>query len=182
MESGAEFVAVDNPHATKLLVHLLAPFAEHKRDQISARTVSALAAAKARGIRLGNPRIMEAAALGRASLTAAAAPARARAEARARAMRSEGATLRTIAAALKAEGLPGLRGGSWGLLRLSCCSVYVPSNLPSLGVETSQLCTELCSFLLISGEADLPAKISNLPMLPVRYDEPVPIHDDPRDL
>lgn len=50
MESGAEFVAVDNPHATKLLVHLLAAFAEHERDQISARTVAALAAAKARGV------------------------------------------------------------------------------------------------------------------------------------
>ncbi|MGI4792832.1 MAG: recombinase family protein [Janthinobacterium lividum] len=48
-ESGAEFVAVDNPHATKLSVHLSAAFAEHERDQISARTVAALAAAKARG-------------------------------------------------------------------------------------------------------------------------------------
>lgn len=49
MESGAEFVAVDNPHANKLMVHMLAAFAEHERDQISVRTVAALAAAKARG-------------------------------------------------------------------------------------------------------------------------------------
>ncbi|GEO43269.1 hypothetical protein SAE02_74170 [Skermanella aerolata] len=34
MESGAEFVVVDNPHATKLLMHMLAAFAEHERDQI----------------------------------------------------------------------------------------------------------------------------------------------------
>ncbi len=118
MESGAEFVAVDNPHATKLLVHLLAAFAEHERDQISARTSALLAGAKAWGVRLGNPRIGEAAALGRASLAATAAPARERAEARARDLRTEGATLRVIATVLKAEGIPALRGGSWGRPRL----------------------------------------------------------------
>lgn len=114
MESGAEFVAVDNPHATKLLVHLLAAFAEHERDQISARTVAALTAAKARGVRLGNPRAAEAAALGRASLAAVSAPLRVQAVMRARALRGEGATLRAIATTLKAEGMQGLRGGSWG--------------------------------------------------------------------
>ncbi len=36
MESGVEFIAVDNPHANKLMVHMLAAFAEHERDQISA--------------------------------------------------------------------------------------------------------------------------------------------------
>jgi DNA invertase Pin-like site-specific DNA recombinase len=55
MESGVEFVACDNPHATKLLVHMLAAFAEHEREQISARTKAALQAAKARGVKLGNP-------------------------------------------------------------------------------------------------------------------------------
>jgi len=53
MESGVDFVAADNPHANKLMVHLLAAFAEHEREQISRRTKDALAAAKARGIRLG---------------------------------------------------------------------------------------------------------------------------------
>lgn len=114
MESGAEFVAVDNPHATKLLVHLLAAFAEHERDQISARTVAALAAAKARGVRLGNPRAAAAAALGRAALALAEAPLRVQAAERAQILRQKGATLRAIAAALKAEGLEGPRGGSWG--------------------------------------------------------------------
>jgi DNA invertase Pin-like site-specific DNA recombinase len=53
MESGVEFVAVDNPHASKLMLHMLAAFAEHEREQISARTKAALAAAKARGVKLG---------------------------------------------------------------------------------------------------------------------------------
>lgn len=35
MESGIEFVAVDNPHANKLTVQILAVMAEFERDQIS---------------------------------------------------------------------------------------------------------------------------------------------------
>jgi DNA invertase Pin-like site-specific DNA recombinase len=55
MESGVEFVAVDNPHANKLTIHILAAVAEHEREAISERTKAALAAAKARGMRLGTP-------------------------------------------------------------------------------------------------------------------------------
>jgi DNA invertase Pin-like site-specific DNA recombinase len=57
MESSVEFVCCDNPHATRLLLHMLAAFAEHEREMISKRTKAALAAAKARGVRLGNPRL-----------------------------------------------------------------------------------------------------------------------------
>ncbi len=114
MESGAEFVAVDNPHANKLMVHMLAAFAEHERDQISARTVAALAAAKARGVRLGSPNGAGAAAHARSVLAAASAPARAQALPRAKVLRDGGATLRVIASALAAEGFPALRGGCWG--------------------------------------------------------------------
>lgn len=53
MESGVDFVACDNPHANKLMVHLLAAFAEHEREQISQRTKDGLRAAKARGKALG---------------------------------------------------------------------------------------------------------------------------------
>ena len=36
MESGVEFVAVDNPHANKLTVHILAAVAQHEREIIIA--------------------------------------------------------------------------------------------------------------------------------------------------
>jgi DNA invertase Pin-like site-specific DNA recombinase len=60
MDSGVEFVAVDNPHANKLTIHILAAVAQHERQIISARTSAALKAAKARGKRLGNPKLSEA--------------------------------------------------------------------------------------------------------------------------
>ena len=57
MDSNVEFVAVDNPHASRLVLHIMAAFAEHEREQISVRTKAALAAAKARGQKLGNPQL-----------------------------------------------------------------------------------------------------------------------------
>ncbi len=49
MDSGAEFVAVDNPHASRFTLHILAAVAEQEAAMISQRTKAALAAAKARG-------------------------------------------------------------------------------------------------------------------------------------
>src|SRR6516165_10321683 len=70
MESSVEFLAVDNPHATKLTIHILAAVYQHEREMISERTKAALAAAKKRGQRLGNPDIAEVAKRGRAVASA----------------------------------------------------------------------------------------------------------------
>ncbi|MBX7482839.1 recombinase family protein [Qipengyuania qiaonensis] len=59
-ESGARFVAADMPDACHLTVGILALVAQQEREAISARTKTALAAAKARGQRLGNPNGAEA--------------------------------------------------------------------------------------------------------------------------
>ena len=47
MESGADFVACDNPHATRLTIQILAAVAEHEREIISQRTTAALAVVSA---------------------------------------------------------------------------------------------------------------------------------------
>src|SRR6202162_2274169 len=56
-QSGTKFVACDLPEANELVVHILAAVAQAERKAISERTKAALARAKARGLRLGNPNL-----------------------------------------------------------------------------------------------------------------------------
>jgi DNA invertase Pin-like site-specific DNA recombinase len=53
LETGCDFVAADMPQASKVMIQMHAVMAEWERDQISKRTKDALAAAKARGVKLG---------------------------------------------------------------------------------------------------------------------------------
>ena len=55
-DSGVDFIATDMPHADKFTVGIMALVAEKERDLISQRTRDGLAAARRRGIKLGNPR------------------------------------------------------------------------------------------------------------------------------
>jgi DNA invertase Pin-like site-specific DNA recombinase len=55
-DSGVQFVAADMPDANNLTVGIMALVAQQEREAISARTKAALAAAKARGVRLGGNR------------------------------------------------------------------------------------------------------------------------------
>jgi DNA invertase Pin-like site-specific DNA recombinase len=56
METGVPFVAADSPNDDKFMLHLKASFAEEEARKISERTRAALAALKARGVKLGSAR------------------------------------------------------------------------------------------------------------------------------
>jgi len=110
MQSGVEFVAVDNPHATKLLIHILAAVAEEERDMISQRTKSALAAAKARGVVLGRHGRMVLAPRNRAAADAFAHEIAGTVAQ----LRREGAiTVRALTEAMNDRCVPTRNGGRW---------------------------------------------------------------------
>jgi DNA invertase Pin-like site-specific DNA recombinase len=117
MESGVDFVAVDFPQANRLTVHILAAVAEHEAAMISARTKAALGAAKARGVKLGNPanlcRQLDGSAKGNAAKTAKAAKRAADLLPLILPMKTDGASLRQIADGLNRCGVPAPRGGEW---------------------------------------------------------------------
>ena len=114
MEAGVEFVAVDNPHANKLTLHILAAVAQHEREMISERTTAALRAAKARGVRLGNPNLPKAAAIGRARLQESAQQFAANVLPVIRELQAAGATSHNaIAKNLNARNVPTARGRKW---------------------------------------------------------------------
>lgn len=54
-DSGVKFVAADLPEANDLTVGIMALVAQQEREAISKRTKEALAAARKRGVKLGNP-------------------------------------------------------------------------------------------------------------------------------
>ena len=120
-EAGTPFVAADMPEACETTVGILAVIARAERKAISRRTREALAAAKARGTRLGNP--YGAAALRRAAKGNAAALEAVKAGAAERAadyapviadIQASGATsLPAIARELNERGIVTPRGGQW---------------------------------------------------------------------
>ncbi len=101
--------------ADPFMLHLYAALAEKERRLISERTKAALAAKKASGARLGNPRnIAHAGALGRGIQTAAADEFVAGLMPVVQAIRNTGATtLEAMSQALNQRGIRSARGGKW---------------------------------------------------------------------
>jgi DNA invertase Pin-like site-specific DNA recombinase len=121
MDSGIGVVICDLPETKgatgRFLLTNLAAVAELEAGMIGERTRAALAAAKARGTRLGNPQIhadAKAFAEGREAVFRAKYLAGIDLAAEIRAVREAGITgYREIAASLNAKGIPTPRGGKW---------------------------------------------------------------------
>ncbi len=101
--------------ADPFMLHLYAALAEKERRLIAERTKAALTARKAGGARLGNPTSAPAAAaLGREVLVSEADRFAANVLPVIQSIEAAGVTsLRSIAAALNARGVPTARGGRW---------------------------------------------------------------------
>ena len=118
-EGGVPFVCADMPEANEMVVGIMAVIAQGEAKMISQRTKAALAAAKARGVKLGNPN--GARCLRGLGNDKAVKVIKAKAKARAEGLRAtieglaaEGITTRrTIAAALNERGILAGRGGQW---------------------------------------------------------------------
>ncbi len=115
-QAGINFVAADMPNANRLTVRLMAVIAQEEREMIARRTKDALAAAKARGTKLGGWRdncVKVDGARGRKALVDRADAFAARVAPIAAELRQGGASLRQIAAELTERGIRTHRGGQW---------------------------------------------------------------------
>jgi len=113
--AGADIRAADMPEAGTLEFGIRAIFAQHEREEISRRTREALQAAKARGVQLGSPRARE-------TIRAAREARIKKADKKAKefyapiitSIQASGLiTLRDVAGALNARGIPSPAGRQW---------------------------------------------------------------------
>jgi len=109
MESKVDFVVATQPDADPFRLHMEAAFAEEERRRISERTKAALAAAKARGVKLGanGHKLAEANKEAANDTAAALAPV-------VNQIRAKGhETVKDITAELNRREIPTARGGKW---------------------------------------------------------------------
>lgn len=123
-ESGARFVACDTPDMNETVVGIMAVIAQAERKAISERTRAALAAAKRRGVKLGNPDLKPGTKVSaRRASKAAQVMAKGRAEELREVIedaRSKGCkSLRDHAAHLNGLGIATPRGGQWAAASVS---------------------------------------------------------------
>lgn len=125
MEQGVDFVCCDMPSATPFMLHVYAAVAEEERRMIAIRTKAGLAAAKARGVILGNAR--------------QAADNRAAAVARAQAIKPhldeyEQLSARHAAALLNESGIATPSGAPWSHKTVARARVRIASG-PSQAID-----------------------------------------------
>lgn len=132
-KSCVDFVACDNPVANKLTIHILAAVAEDEAERISQRTKAALAAAKARGVRLGSTRpghwntredrriegARRGSAAAKSKRDAESLPLYTEAARLLAPLKGEGASLREMANELNRAGLTTVRGLPWNAVQVS---------------------------------------------------------------
>ena len=166
MESRIDFRAVDNPHATKLTIHILAAVAEEEARATSIRTKAALAAAKARGTLLGSSRPdhwigsrLEARLEGQKKATKAAAKSRVAYRVipvgeilpKIKQLRIEGLSLRAISKKLNGEGSFNLQGLPWTAMAvhriLQHEKMIIKKNCEALTLQSSGLNISVDSYL-----------------------------------
>ena len=121
MANGVPFIVVElGADVDPFVLHLFAALAQKERALISQRTREALKAAKARGVVLGNPKLGETLAKAVASNKAEADRFAANVRPVIEQIRAAGATsLRAIARALEARGVPTARGGTWTAVQVT---------------------------------------------------------------
>jgi DNA invertase Pin-like site-specific DNA recombinase len=122
-KAGVRFVAADMPEANELVVGIMAVVAQAERKMISARTKAALAAAKARGMRLGKPENLRnqdgGRVQGRVRRTVIAGERAVDLRPIIADVQAQGTSpLRQIAAGLNQRGIPTARGGAWSAVQV----------------------------------------------------------------
>ena len=115
MESGVRFVAVDMPEADNLTIHVMAAVAEREAQLISSRTKAALGARKARGLKLGRAENLtpEARLAGAMATRTRAIRDMRTVAAYGQALRTQGLSLRAVAAQFEVHGFKTRQGGPW---------------------------------------------------------------------
>lgn len=122
--AGVRFIAADMPEANEMVVGIMGIMAQAERKRISTNTKLALAAAKARGVKLGGDRgvipTAEAQTKGGAATKAKAVNRAADLLPVIADIRAAGATtLKAVADALNAKGIPTAKGGTWSPVQVS---------------------------------------------------------------
>ena len=120
MSKSVPFIVTElGPDVEPFMLHIYAAVAEKERAMIAQRTREALKAAKARGVKLGNPNLEQAREKASASRTANADRFAANVLPIIKEIQATGASMRQTAKALNVRGIPTARGGIWAATQVS---------------------------------------------------------------